>query len=154
MAVFASCFMCGYLWYVWMEGVGQDSSAPIMASCTLIFFINILSLFPPISSGKTELTKKNYLYSISLLPATMTLVLQCFYCMEAGLQHYVDLTGALMSREKVQAVANIGMELNSLLEDTNSVFGDLIVCEYGVNLIGSTLCLFTSLSLANVYHEV
>ena len=74
--------------------------------------------------------------------------------MEAGLQHYVDLTGALMSQEKVQAVANIGMELNSLLEDTNNVFGELIVCEYGVNLIASTLCLFYCLSLANVNHEV
>ena len=83
----------------------------------------------------------------------MTLVLQCLYCLEAGLQNYNDLTRALVSQNNVQEVAKVGMDLNTLLVDTNILFGDLIVSEYVFNIIASTLGLFTSLSFFNVSKE-
>ena len=82
------------------------------------------------------------------------MVLQCLYCIDAGLQHYTDMTSGPISGENVQEVAIIGIDLTSLLENANNLFGTLIVIEYGLNLLGSTLYMFLGSTLFNVYYEV
>ena len=95
-----------------------------------------------------------YYIEFFYLAATTALVLQSLYCLDAGLQHYIDLTSDLISVDKVHDMGVIGIDLNSLIEEANSIFGGLIVIEYGSNLISSTLNLFSSLSIFNINYGV
>ena len=88
------------------------------------------------------------------LAATTALVLQSLYCLEAGLQHYTDLTSNLISADKAHEVAIIGLDLYSLLEEANSIFGGLIVFEYVLNLLGSILNIFWTLAIFNINYGV
>ena len=144
----------GYVWYIVTDIYKMnDSEGSLLAIVNSLLYVIVV--IPPISYGNyINFTIAFKLILPSHLTVTTIVVLQCLYCIDAGLQHYTDMTRGPISVEIVQEVAMIGMDLTFLLESINNLFGTLIVIEYGLNLLGATLYMFLGLTLCNVNYEV
>ena len=87
------------------------------------------------------------------LPASSVLVLQILHCLEDGLESYARLTEGA-SAGNAQFLAEVGMDLDSLLEGANADLGGLIIAEYVSSLFSAVYGIFFSTTLASVFYQV
>ena len=89
----------------------------------------------------------------SNLPASSVLVLQILHCLEEGLDSYARMTESA-SAGNAQFLAEVGMDLDSLLEGANADLGGLIIAEYVSSLFSAVYGIFFSTTLASVFYQV
>ena len=87
------------------------------------------------------------------LQASSVLVLQILHCLEAGLESYTHMTEGA-NPTNAQFLAQVGMDMNSLLESANANLGGLIIAEYVSSLFSTVYGIFFSTTLMSVFYQV
>ena len=78
--------------------------------------------------------------------------MQCLSCLEGGLEFYSKMTESL-SIQDVHDLSVTGINLHSLVEDSNQMLGQLIIVDYGLSLFGAVIGIFISFSMTDVVHK-
>jgi len=127
---FSALPYAGYVWFLAKDDYALHLSLVIIACHSLSFICAYL----PVKS------------------ASSVLVLQILHCLEEGLDSYARMTESA-NAGNAQFLAEVGMDLDSLLEGANADLGGLIIAEYVSSLFSAVYGIFFSTTLASVFYQ-